>query len=225
MSRDGDRLDPSLQDLLERGRIVRRLPDVVRTRALARARATIAAAASGAPAFAPATAVRSRGRWLAVAASLALALGATGAALALRGRALHRLEPTPPSSPRAVPDARSTRRDRPTADPGAVPHPIAKAKPRAGRPISAQESYAAELALLQRAQVAYTGGDFQGARALVAEHARQFPNGRLAEDREALRVRSLAGSGHADEARRAIAAFADRFPRSVLLPRLQEASP
>ncbi len=60
MSRDGDRLDPSLQDLLERGRIVRRLPDVVRTRALARARATIAAAASGAPAFAPATAVRSR---------------------------------------------------------------------------------------------------------------------------------------------------------------------
>ena len=61
-----------------------------------------------------------------------------------------------------------------------------------GRPITAQESYAAELALLQRAQVAYAGRDFPGALALVAEHARQFPNGRLAEEREALRVRSLA---------------------------------
>jgi hypothetical protein len=58
---------------------------------------------------------------------------------------------------------------------------------------------------------------------LVAEHARQFPNGRLAEEREALRIRSLASARRADEAVRAFAAFAARFPQSALLPRLQEA--
>jgi len=59
---------------------------------------------------------------------------------------------------------------------------------------------------------------------LIAEHARRFPNGRLAEEREALRVRSLADSGRMADARRAVAAFGARFPRSVLLPRLQEAA-
>ena len=87
-----------------------------------------------------------------------------------------------------------------------------------------KESYAAELDLLQRAQVAFAGRDFPGALVLVAEHARRFPNGRLAEEREALRVRSLAGSGRADDARRAVAAFANRFPRSVLLPRLMQSA-
>jgi hypothetical protein len=57
---------------------------------------------------------------------------------------------------------------------------------------------------------------------VIAEHGRRFPNGRLAEQREALRVKSLAGSGRAEEARHAVAAFAKRFPRSALLQRLQE---
>jgi TolA-binding protein len=70
--------------------------------------------------------------------------------------------------------------------------------------------------------VAYASRDFSSALVLVAEHARRYPNGRLAEEREALRIRSLAGSGRTADARRAIAAFAARFPRSVLLPRLQE---
>jgi hypothetical protein len=89
------------------------------------------------------------------------------------------------------------------------------------RPIAATESYAPELALLRRAQTEYASHEFADALILVAEHARRFPNGRLAEEREALRVRSLAGAGHGDEARRAFAAFAKRFPRSALLPRLQ----
>jgi hypothetical protein len=43
------------------------------------------------------------------------------------------------------------------------------------------------------------------------------------EEREALRVRSLAGAGNMDQARRVFGAFASRFPRSVLLPRLRQA--
>ena len=76
--------------------------------------------------------------------------------------------------------------------------------------------------LLQRAHATYAARDFAGTLTVVAEHARRFPNGRLSEEREGLRVESLAGSGRLDETRRAVAAFARRFPRSVLLPRLRE---
>ena len=107
------------------------------------------------------------------------------------------------------------------ADP--APRVVSRPKlQRPHRPLSPQESYAAELYLLQRAQSDYASQDFPDALVLVAEHARQFPNGRLAEEREALRVRSLAGAGRGDQARRALGAFAKRFPRSVLLPRLRE---
>jgi hypothetical protein len=80
-----------------------------------------------------------------------------------------------------------------------------------------------ELQLLARAQAAYTRRDFTRAIGLVSELSRRFPNGHLAEEREALRVRSLLGAGRTDEGRRAAAAFATRFPRSVLLPK--EAKP
>ena len=102
----------------------------------------------------------------------------------------------------------------------AAPQAASSAKPQHWeRPISAQESYAAELGLLQRAQVAYVAREFSDVLARVAEHSRKFPNGRLAEEREALRVRALEGTGRTEEARRAAAAFAGRFPRSIMLPR------
>jgi len=107
-------------------------------------------------------------------------------------------------------------------EPDSPPKAVEKRRP--ARPPTAQESYAAEVGLLRRAHVGYASQDFSSALVLVAEHARRFPNGRLAEEREALRIRSLVGSGRTDEARRAVAAFAARFPRSVLLPRLRESA-
>jgi len=62
-----------------------------------------------------------------------------------------------------------------------------------------------------------TSGDFAGALAAVGEHAHRYPSGSLVEEREALRVRSLAGLGQSAEAQRAASAFHARFPRSVLL--------
>jgi hypothetical protein len=110
---------------------------------------------------------------------------------------------------------------RPPAAPAIAPQCNSAAKPsRPKHSTSAQESYSAELGLLERAQAAYASRDFGLALALVAEHGRRFQNGRLAEEREALRVQSLAGSGRTDEADRAAATFAERFPRSVLLQRL-----
>jgi hypothetical protein len=216
-----------LEALLERGRIIGPVPDVVRARVLARARATAAAAS----AVAPEQGVPRRA-WrlsLAVAASLALLAGVAGGAAALVGRRWNRPEPMVPSAepliqraPISVPKHSATPTVEPEPTVAREPDSIAKSR-RTGHPVTPQESYAAELRLLQRAQAAYAGRDFPGALALVSEHDRRFPNGRLAEEREALRVRSLAASGHRDEARRSAAAFANRFPRSVHLPRLAEA--
>jgi hypothetical protein len=94
------------------------------------------------------------------------------------------------------------------APPPPAPSP-ARSEPEGGR---------TELELLARAQAAYSGRDFARAITLIGELSRRFPNGHLAEEREALRVRSLIGIGSADQAGRAATAFARRFPRSVLLP-------
>jgi hypothetical protein len=211
--------DPELEEVLAGGRAVGRVPDVVRARALARARATVAAAAVNPPE--PARVARRRGLTIAWAAAAALIALAAGAVAALRSQAPHAQPVAPTSRPRAEARVHVPAPDLPSASPTTLPQVASTAKPQAfRRPAFSQESYAAELELLSRAQVAYAGRDFSDVLALVAEHRRRFPNGRLAEEREALRVRALAGSGRTEEARRAVSAFADRFPRSVFLPRL-----
>jgi hypothetical protein len=229
MTRERPRVDAGLGSLLERGRILRPVPDLVRARALARARATVAAAAASPTDAAPPSPARVYRLRFAFAASLALAAGAAGAAIALVNGALHAPGPAPVASPRTVAPVGSPAIDLATT-PGPAPAPpatvassaaVAK-RQRPARPLTPRESYAAELELLQRAQAAYVGRSFSNALAVVAEHGRRFPNGRLAEEREALRVRSLAASGRTEEARRAAMTFVDRFPHSVLLPRLQQ---
>jgi hypothetical protein len=59
--------------------------------------------------------------------------------------------------------------------------------------------------------------DYAAALPPLAEHARKFRHGRLAEEREALRVKALAGLGRDRAAERAAAAFEARFPRSPLV--------
>ena len=71
---------------------------------------------------------------------------------------------------------------------------------------------------MRQARAAVARGDFAAALTPLAEHTRLFKNGRLVEEREALRVKALMGLGRSEEARRAAAAFRARFPRSVLLP-------
>lgn len=220
MNRDQHPLDTELEALLERGRIIPRAPDVVRARALARARATVAAASASTAV--PAVPTRGWGLRVALAASVALLIGAASAAAALRAWIPQPPAPSPEVSPRVLRPVPASAPDHP-APTAVAPEATSIPKPqRHARLPTAQESYAAELDLLQRAQAAYTRRSFPNALVLVAEHGRRFPNGRLAEQREALRVRSLAGSGRVDEARSAVAAFALRFPRSVLLQRLRE---
>jgi len=96
-----------------------------------------------------------------------------------------------------------------------------KAKPGAEER-SESDVYAMELRILQPAQQAVARGDFGSALAAIADHRRQFPAGRLAEEREALRVKALLGLGRTAEAERAGVAFRSRFPRSALRGRMDE---
>jgi hypothetical protein len=230
MKRRDPGLEPELEAFLKHRTVERRVPSEIRTRSLARARASLGARPAisfpvsphEAPLLAPVASGNRRLR-IALAASVAVACIAVGAVAALRaGRApaprAISLE-SPPRGPNIpVTSAGSPARETTTAD--TKPRPAAN-PPHPARTGAKADPFTAELELLQRAHSAYTRREFSIALALVTEHARRFPRGRLAEQREALRVRSLLRSGHADEAHRAAAAFAVRFPRSVLLSRVE----
>jgi len=87
------------------------------------------------------------------------------------------------------------------------------------------EGYDAELRVLEPARSALARGDFNSALAAIAKHEGRFPAGKLAEEREALRVKALLGLGHDDAARAAAADFRHAFPGSALLPSVEALFP
>jgi hypothetical protein len=99
----------------------------------------------------------------------------------------------------------------------------AEVAPAAARPSPGADAYSLELTLLQRARAAVASGRFSAALHAIAEHQRRFPTGHLLEEREALRVKALAGLGRTDEAHRAAEKFRSRFPDSVLSSRIEGA--
>ena len=151
------------------------------------------------------------------------AAGTVGAVAALRGRdagTLSLVVPVTSSASRVGGAEQGAPQPLPeplTAPLASPPRMKSAVSARSG---AAKDRFTAELELLQRAQLAYTRREFPSALMLIVEHARRFPRGHLAEEREALRVRSLRGAGRVDQARRAAAEFAVRFPRSVLLQRV-----
>jgi hypothetical protein len=103
-----------------------------------------------------------------------------------------------------------------TDAPPAEPHPAPAAPTESSRAPNAS-SYALELQLLEPARSSIARGDFGGALSAIQRHQREYPHGQLAEEREALRVRALWGSGQKAAAESAAAVFRKRYPRSGLL--------
>jgi hypothetical protein len=206
-------LSPELEALLAPHRALAPVPPLVAARAVARA-----AAARELPMDDPGR-VSSRPRWVfAAAAGAVLVLGA-GAYAARAWIA----EPASPVAP-PVPLLASPRAGEPPShlvnpvSPASVaPAPTAgRARRSVGRITAAPvRPTNAELQILLVAREDVTAGDFVGALTMVAEHVRRFRNGALVEEREALRIKSLAGLGRREEAQRAAAAFHARFPHSV----------
>jgi hypothetical protein len=205
-------LSSETRALLERERAIQPLPAAQRARAMARARAALAA--GRASTTAPASG-RSRTRWAVAAAAALIASAAVGAAAYEIRVRLARAPQIAPAA-RALPVAAAAPAARPATE--ADEQPVAPESPVPAPGLSPAEAARAELHLLREARAAVARGDFSAALTPIAEHTRRFKNGRLAEEREALRVKALAGLGRTGEARRAAAAFRARFPRSVLLP-------
>ena len=211
-------LAPDLEALLAPHRHVLPLAPFVEARAIARATAAerwSRARTSGWP------------RWaFALAAGVALTLGAGAYAARVWVAApslLYRIAPiAPPRTAASKPQAVVW---PPPASDAPVPVHVSVAAPvvpRAVRvvaktsPVTARPSNE-ELQLLRAAREDAARGAFARALGVLSEHTRRFRNGALVEEREALRVKSLAGLGRQDEAQSAAAQFHARFPHSVFL--------
>ncbi|HEY6726105.1 MAG TPA: hypothetical protein VI197_18850 [Polyangiaceae bacterium] len=142
--------------------------------------------------------------------------GAPGSASAGKGptveRAAPRTTPAPHSGQAGLPIPRPASADQ------AGPAQVGSQSIR--RPSSAKDrgTSSEELALLDRARRAVVVGDFRAALHGIEKHARSFPKSQLGEEREALRVRALAGAGLSKQAGQAARDFASSYPHSVLLP-------
>jgi hypothetical protein len=208
-----------MRALIERGREVRPAPDLVRARALLRARAVLVA---GRPLASVDSGFMHGRRGRVAAAALLVMTGGAVATAVTYAFARDGAQPNAFNDRAAVlaPTVGGGRRDvRSGPKAGRAGKPI-----RAGRNPAILQPSEAELHLLRRAEAAYVRGDQRATLALVSEHAQRFPHGRLAEERDALRVQALAESGRSEDARRAAAAFAARYPRSVLLSQMESAA-
>ena len=217
-------LSPQVRAFLDEERADPELPAAVRARAVARARAALAAGMVAPPAAS--TRATLLWRWgvsvFLACAACAAALVATYSVLAYlrRGDALAAAPVAPVQlvaslkEPEVPAELASTGEDPSRTRPRVLPPPRS----------SPADALGAELRLLQGARAALGRGDFGGGLLLVAEHSRRFSEGRLAEEREALRIRALLGLGRVGDARRAAAAFRTRFAHSVLLPAVEQMS-
>jgi hypothetical protein len=229
MTRDTSSSASQLQRLIEQAKSVRPLSQATRARVLRRAQSSALLEAVADPSKTPSPrSGASVASWL---GGAAFAVGLTGAGIALHHheRQIPGIDQARSAVSSAVAVGSQVAPVPSLSVSAAAPVPAAATTSTAetahlSHPAPVMESYAAELALLRRAQAAYGNHDFPTALRLLAEHGRRFPNGRLAEEREALRVRALSGSGRSDAARLAAHSFAVRFPRSVLLSRTMAAA-
>lgn len=101
--------------------------------------------------------------------------------------------------------------------PPVQPRPATSTTATEGTRAPSVKQYATELALLEPARSSIGHGNYGAALAAIDQHRREFPNGQLSEEREALRVRALWGLGQRPAALAAAKVFRRRYPRSGLL--------
>jgi hypothetical protein len=215
--REPPALSPSAEALLAHERVPPSQPELVLAQALARARQALR---EGVPTASAPRVGPSLGRRILFAAAAGVVLiGGVAAAFQLIKRPAP--APAPPVNTAAPPAEQAL----PT-----IPPPVASAAAPTAAPVPSRRATISrgqgdgleELRLLSRARQSDARGDYAQVLAIVAEHERRHPAGRLAEEREVLRVKALVGLGRLEEARAAAAKFRRSFPRSVLLPKVDQ---
>jgi hypothetical protein len=122
--------------------------------------------------------------------------------------------PAPPARG-SVPTAPKRAETEPAAAPAGAPAPVSSQPPA--------PEVDGEAVLLQRAQAAIAAGDGVTALSLLDAHQQRFPNGVLAEQREAERVLALCAMGRVPAAREAAERFLAARPRSAQADRVRRA--
>ena len=82
-----------------------------------------------------------------------------------------------------------------------------------------------ERALIDMARTSVARGQGDAALAALERHGREFPRGRLAEEREWLAIQALLLTGRTGDAKQRAARFRQTYPHSLMLPALDEALP
>ena len=207
-------LAPELARLLAAERSRPAPPATMEARVLARIGCTLLDAPLPAPRVRPSPFHR-----LPVTAGL-LALGGLGGAGVHALLQQNRPAAPPMVAPAPAPVAAPAPANPPASEP-AVTEPAAPAgtapRPRAHQRAARDGELGAERALLEQARTALARGKPADALALLSRHEREFPDGRLAEERQALTILSLAADHQVDAARLKAARFRREFPRSMLL--------
>lgn len=129
--------------------------------------------------------------------------------------------PAPPRVPPTVeveapPEAPSLAEPEPTP---AVPVARARATAPSAAP-STVEDLQAELMLIKRAREARQAGRHADGLAALAEHARRFPQGTLADERRVMKAELLCASGRTKDARALVRRFLEQRAGSALAGRM-----
>ena len=141
-----------------------------------------------------------------------------GPAPATRPPPVDELAPPTTAEPRHGTPTPNSSAGRPHPPPPSDPaSPASQASP--ARPSSAafDSALSAELTALGPARSALAAGDYDAALAATDAHARLFPGGVLAQEREALAIQALGRAGRTAEAQERARRFQQRYPRSTLL--------
>jgi hypothetical protein len=126
------------------------------------------------------------------------------------------VSPMAPSEPRVAPE--TTELEARAARP-AFATTLARKEPTT----PSTEGLAEEVALLSRATSQLRGGDAAGALASLEQHQRQFPAGRLLEERLSARAQALCVLGRSSEAEAELARLMRSAPRSPHVARARRA--
>jgi hypothetical protein len=125
--------------------------------------------------------------------------------------------PAPPATGTADVDVEPAAAAPPTAAQSRAREP----GPRGGE--TRDLGLAAERRLIEMARTALAGGNSDGALVALHRHARVFPRGQLAEERDSLFVQALVAKGHFTLARQRALHFAQKYPHSLFQPVVEEA--
>lgn len=98
--------------------------------------------------------------------------------------------------------------------PSAAPPEVASNRSAAAR----DDNLAEERAMIETARMAIARDDAEAALVAIDRHAARHPHGRLAQERDALRIRALVSAGRGGEAREHASRFRREYPNSFLLP-------